>query len=161
MLWTIGAGFLGAIAAALIVTAQNRGYFAFFKVLIFAATPLSENARNILFQFPLEILFASVIPKHVETVLFATATWLMKLKALEFPFSYIFDLILIYRLEYPRNFYWLFYCQAILALVPLAFLWLLPKRQDIRKTQAEITQNSSVAEDVQAVDNSIQRAHTL
>ena len=159
MLWTIGAGFVGAIAAALMVTALNRGNSAFFKILTFAATPLSENARNILFQFPLEILFASVIPKHVETVLFATVTWLMKLQTLEIPGEYIFDLIL-FRVR-PRNFYWLFYCQAILALVPLAFLWLLPKRQDIRKTQAEITQNSSVAEDFEAVDNSIQRTYTL
>ena len=160
MLWTIGAGFVGAIAAALMVTALNRGNSAFFKILTFAATPLSENARNILFQFPLEILFASVIPKHVETVLFATATWLMKLQTLERPGYYIYALIFQDRLSF-RNSYWLFYCQAILALVPLAFLWLLPKRQDIRKTQAEITQNSSVAEDFEAVDNSIQRTYTV
>lgn len=159
MLWTIGAGFVGAIAAALMVTALNRRNFTFFKVLTFAATPLSENARNILYRFPLEILFASVMPKHVETVLFAFATWLMKLQALELPGEYIFDLFLS-RLRF-RDYYWLFYCQAILALVPLAFLWLLPKRQDIRKTQAEITRNSSVAEDVQAVDNSIQRTYTV
>jgi len=158
MLWTIGAGFLGAIATALMVTALGRGNFVIFKILTFAATPLSENARNILFQLPLEILFASVIPKHVETVLFATATWLLMIRLPDFTNEYFFERVLLDRL---RLIEWLYYCQAILALVPLAFLWLLPKRQDIRKTQAEITQNSSVAEDVQAVDNSIQRAYTV
>lgn len=107
---------------------------AFLFVLM--TSTVTDTLYQCFVQLPLMVLFAKLIPEKIEASLFAFLTGLSNLNNL-FISNNLGNLINLWvgdNLDTLEEKTWQLYAiQAVLSLVPLLFIWLVPKRSQVEK----------------------------
>lgn len=127
--------FIGSITTVLFTTEHTLGLPPFLFVL-FTGT-VTDTLYQCFVQLPLMVLFAKLIPEKIEASLFAFLTGMSNLVNL-FISPNLGNLINLWvgvTSDTLNDVWKLYVIQAGLSLVPLLFIWLIPKRAQVEKVQ--------------------------
>jgi hypothetical protein len=127
---------LGSITTVLFTRGIYLGMSPYVFVIL--TSTVTDTLYQCFVQLPLMVLFAKLIPEKIEASLFAFLTGLSNLNNL-FIASNLGNLINLWVGANEDNLattVWKLYAiQAGMSLLPLFFIWLIPKRQQVEKVQ--------------------------
>ena len=108
----------------------------------FLFTMFTSTVTDVLYMcfvnMPLSVLFAKLIPEKIESSLFAFSTGLMNLSNLFISpnLGVAINAIWFHQDTTDLTKVWqLYIVQAVMSVIPIFFVWLLPKRADVTKVQ--------------------------
>ena len=126
----------GSVTTMLFCLKIYLGMPPFLFVLL--TSTVTDTLYQSFVQLPLQVLFAKLIPEKIEASLFAFLTGLSNLNNL-FISQNLGNLINLYvgdtKDTLEENTWKLYAIQGVLSLVPLLFIWLVPKRAQVTKIQ--------------------------
>ena len=127
---------IGSVTTVLFTRGIYLGMSPFVFVIL--TSTVTDTLYQCFVQLPLMVLFAKLIPERIEASLFAFLTGLSNLNNL-FIAANLGNLINLFVGANTDNLaetVWKLYAvQAVMSLLPLLFIWLIPKRAQVEKVQ--------------------------
>lgn len=128
--------FFGAFTTMLYCSRHTFGLSPFLFVM-FTST-VTDVLYMCFIQLPLSVLFAKLIPERIESSLFAFSTGMMNLANLFIApdLGNLINALFFHITTEDLSELWKLYAvQSVMSLLPILFIWLLPKRAEVMKVQ--------------------------